>query len=151
MVEVEPTQDKDAKELYENLQSVQFKELIASHGPDVLGTIKECISQSIEAFTIRHNGKMLAITGIVSSSPMGAVASPWLLTTNTVLVHPRILLRGTQLFIKRWSENYDCLLSFIDSRYDQALRWAKWAGFTIHPPVSYGVNGELFNPIEIRR
>lgn len=146
-----PARIEDGVELYGLLQPIQVKELRASHGPCVQETITTCIGRSEEAVAIRQDQKLLGVTGIVSHSITGGAGSPWLLTTIHAPSYPKTVMKETRYYVNKWSEDYDLLISFIDSRYEKALRWAEWAGFTIHPPVPYGINGELFNPIEIRR
>ena len=146
-----PACKQDSVELYGVLQPIQVEELRASHGPCVLETIALCIQRSSEAIVFHEEDKILGIAGVVERSVVGGMASPWLLTSIYALNYPRTILKETKYYVNKWADDYDTLISYIDSRYDTSLRWAKWAGFTIHPPVPYGINGELFNPIEIRR
>ena len=146
-----PACEQDSIELYGVLQPVQVEELRASHGPWVIETIASCISHSEEAVVLRTKGLLLGIGGVVSQSVVGGTGNPWFLTTVHAPSYPKIIARETRYYVKKWSKEYDTLIAFIDNRYSKSLRWAEWAGFTIHPPVPYGINGELFNPIEIRR
>ena len=146
-----PARIEDGVELYGLLQPIQVRELRASHGPSVQDTITTCINLSDEAAAFRVDNKLLGITGVVSHSVMGGIGNPWLLTSIHAPSYPVTIMKETKYYVDKWSKEYDVLIAYIDSRYERALKWAEWAGFIIHPPVPYGINGELFNLIEIRR
>lgn len=122
-------------------------------------TLYEAAKYSTEMSTHAHavyksdgiNDKLLCITGVVPYSPISDKASPWLLTTKLMKKYPRDLLKWTKIFLNEWKEQWNVLENYVDSEYEQALRWAKWSGFTVYPAEPYGENGRMFNKIRIER
>ena len=151
MVCKRPTREADASLLWEGLIPEQKKEIEASHGKDGLSTIALSIGASVECLSFFSSSTLLAIAGIVPLSILGGRASPWLLSTEALLSQPRLLLRHTKPVLQEWLEDWDVLENYIDARYDKAIRWAKWSGFIIYPAIPYGVAGQLFHKIEMRK
>jgi hypothetical protein len=98
-------------------------------------------------WTVRREAALLAILGLSPLTLLGDIASVWLLTTG---VYGRDVLKWTPVFLSRWRQSYN-LFNYIDAEYTSALRWAKWAGFTVHPPEPFGSFGYPFCKIEMSR
>lgn len=139
------------QELAENMRPEEVDEVYASHGQSPLEAATRCVERSTEAYTTLEDGRVMSITGCAPRSWMSGIGSPWLLTTNNMKKSPRHLLRHTSHFLNKWRNEYDVLINFVDARYEGSLRWAKWAGFTVHPAEPFGYLGLPFHMIEIRR
>lgn len=139
--------DAILRELDANAPIEQVREVQASHGKDIYTVAKAGMQVSLETWAAIQDDKLLCVVGLVPQSLMSDVASPWLLTAG---VDPKLLMRGTRVFLDQWTKEYRLLYNYVDARYEASLRWAKWAGFTIHEAMPYGYEGLPFHKIEIR-
>lgn len=88
-----------------------------------------------QAWTVRREGKIMAMWGIVQIDLLNGVAVPWLLTTYEVDLHPKDFFKASREVLARLRGRYSLLWNRIDARYDKALRWARRVGFEVGPPV----------------
>lgn len=151
MIKFVPPTEELILELVENMREEEVAEVWAAAKFTPKDAIEWSLNRAHEAACAVYDDKLLCIFGVSARSLMSDVASPWLLTTNENKNRPRHLLKWTKLVVKRWSTMWPVLENYVDNRYDASLRWAKWAGFTVHDPQPYGPFGLPFNKIEIRR
>ena len=141
--------------LVENLRDEEWDELWASHGKSAWDAVPITLHLSDEAFAAFEDDTLLCLTGVVpyfKNHLTSGVGSPWLLTTKELPKRPRRLLQWTKVFIDKWSDEYRYLINYVDARYTQSLRWAKWAGFEISPePIPYGPFDMPFHEIKYMR
>ena len=151
--ELIPVTEQHLVYLQENAPFELHTELWSQVRLPVYFAAKECVERSEEVYTVSHNsGKLLGITGVMHKSWMPeSKACPYLLNTRFFRDHPRDLLVHTKRMINKWLETWEVLEGHIDSRYEQTVRWAKWAGFTIHPPELFGPDLIPFHTITIRK
>lgn len=146
------TQD-DAQQLAENLHPQEELEVRRFSGRNPVQAIERSVRMSAEAVSIwSPAGQLLGITGVQPFTLLGGAASPWLLNTSGMRRHPRQLLVGTKILLKRWRSQYRLLVNYIDADYEEALRWARWAGFTVFDACPrHGVSGApMFCRIEMK-
>ena len=145
--------EEHAQLLADTIREEERLEVRRHSGRTPLEAILRSIRLSDEAFAcFGPDGRLLCITGVTPWTALGEpVASPWLLTSTHIKKHPKLLLWGTKLLLERWRERYVALFNQVDAEYTQALRWAKWAGFTVHEAMPrYGHIGGDFHVIEMR-
>jgi len=112
---------------------------------------REAIEASVAVSSLRclammEEGRPIAICG-VAGTILSRVGRPWMLGT-LALDRPgaqRALLAFSRLVAGLMRDRYDHLENYVDARYAEAVRWVEWMGFTIEPPVPFGINGELFH------
>ena len=147
-----PTTRDHLEELSRHARVADRLECVASYGMDLHQVASFSFEQSEECYTGIKDGIVYGCVGIVPPfTVMSDTACPWLLTTVHVDKSPRILLSNTKPLIEKWLHYYPILENYIDSRYKKALRWAKWAGFTIYPAKPHGEMQIPFHRVEIRR
>lgn len=139
------------KELAEKMRPEEVDEVYASNGDTPEEAVRRSVARSVDVFATMEDDRLMSITGCAPYSWISDRGSPWLLTTVNMKKSPRHLLRHTQVFLGKWRREYGTLINFVDARYEQSLRWAKWAGFTIHPAEPFGFLGLPFHKIEIKR
>ena len=145
--------ERHVLQLAENMREEEIREIYAASGEGPYSAISQALQVSEEAHAaVDDDGTLLAITGVIPWSGLWVrtTAVPWLLTTQALPSRPRNLLRGTKIFVDKWKDTFPVLFNHVDARYEQSVRWAKWAGFTVHPAVPYGFLGLPFHKIEIR-
>jgi hypothetical protein len=123
-VEMAPRmRSEDAAEVWSLSRQTPFEALSASL--DLSGS---------QAWTVRVNGKIMAMWGIVDVSMVSGVAVPWLLTTAEVDRHPKKFLRACREAIVFLRRHYTLSMNRVDVRYGKALRWARRIGFEVESP-----------------
>lgn len=150
MISVRKAQIDDAGVLLMKMGEPQRKELLASHG-DILVPITQGIEMSVEAYTFVGEGEVLAIAGIVPFPWTQGGASPWLLTSVEALRYPVSMVKISKKVVLHWLEEWNTLINYIDSDYEQAIAWAKCIGFQVGPQEPYGVSGKMFNKIVMEK
>ena len=93
----------------------------------------------------------VGMSGLTEVSKVGKYGNPWLLTTPMMKKYPIFLVKNTIKFIDIWLDYKPILQNFVHAEYIDSLRWAKACGFTVYEAEPYGVWGEPFHKIEIRR
>ena len=135
---------------FERMRPEDAAEVMASHGLSPVEAIIESWANSKEAWTVRFNGEVAAMYGIVLT-PWGTALTPvavgWLLTTTAVDRHPVTFFKESKRIVKELAERYGVLTNFVDARYGKALNWARRLGFDVQQVITFGRNGEPFNPI----
>ncbi len=97
-------------------------------------------------------GRPVAAAG-VAAGLLSTSGRPWMLGAMA-LDRPaaqRALLAFSRLVVTIMRERYDWLENYVDARYEAAVRWIQWMGFTVDPPAPYGICGEMFRRLYWRR
>lgn len=145
-----PTTDEHIEMLLEDIRDEDKAEAAAMDTFDLKSLLRDNIKRSVECWTCLVDEGVVAIFGVIRLTLLSDSVCPWMATTNLVYKHKKAFLKCTKLGVEFWANKYKNLESFIDARYDKALRWAKWVGFTIHPAKPYGPYGNLFHKTELR-
>lgn len=137
----------DLAELYENLRPRDVDEVRATSGDDVWGALSRALSASDDPVALRcpATGALIAIFGAAPFSLLSDVGSPWLLGTDVMDVYPKEILKDARRYIDFISERYPRQMNYVDARNEPSIRWLERIGFTIDPPVPYGVEGRPFH------
>ena len=145
---------EDAELLAAQLRPVEADEVRASSGKEPLPILLESVGMSDEAWTIRFNGELALIFGVVlldESEDAGRIGCAWMLTTSLVERYPilfwKLCLKMLPFLMARW----DALINSIDARHTKAVRWAKRLGFDLDEPRPFGAHGLDFHPFIITR
>lgn len=140
----------DAAELAANMRPQDRAEVEAT-GQSPVQALITSMNVSAMAWTVRYDGKIMAMWGVVEIDQLGGKAIAWLLTSPEVEKHPRAFVRISVEVIAVLRTRYKVLMNFVDARYGMALRWAKRMGFEIIPqPRHIGLRGEPFYLINMK-
>ncbi len=138
-IRVWPVTQAHVVDLAWRMRPADIAEVRASAGFSPLEAVEKSVACSSHCGALVVDGELLAIFG----------AGP---TNGTdVEKHHRAFLQATRGIIAELLKDFAHLRNAIDARNTRALRWARWAGFTIEAAVPYGVEGVPFHPISIRR
>ncbi len=113
-------------------------------------SIEKTINGADESWTILADGVVLGIFGINRLNLLSDKGMPWLLTTIKIKKHVKTLLPLTKIALDYWLKHYNILENYIPENYKAAIRWVKWAGFTVYPPQINIFTGKLVHKIEMR-
>jgi len=88
-----------------------------------------------------------AMFGVAAAGLLSTSGRPWMLGTDIIDLPAaqRALLAFSRQVADLMRRHYDYLENYVDTRYTAAVRWVRWMGFTLEPPVPYGIHGELFH------
>jgi hypothetical protein len=127
-------------------------EVLAARGHSPIEALGDALWQSTQAFTLVAGDKVLCMTGLIPLHLHNVqAANAWLLTGDAVESHKVAFLRASRFAITLYLEEYPVLVNYIDARYSRALAWAKWLGFDVCEARPYGIDGEPFHEISLRR
>ena len=91
----------------------------------------------------------LCVAGITDGPDENGWWNPWLLGTTDILHHKTAFLRACRAYVPEFLHAYKRLRTYIDARYTQSLRWARWLGCEVSAPAPLGKNGALFCEVRI--
>lgn len=149
-IELLPATDEHWAELVENIREEVVAEVWESH--HILpADMQARASSSYDVTALVYDGELLGITGITPETLWSDIGCPWFLTTPAAEKHPLAVCRVTKAFINLWLKDYSVLRNWIDARFEKAVSWAKWAGFTVGEAEIINDAGASFHRIEIRR
>lgn len=138
-VEILPVTREHVAELAKTMRSEEVEEIKLTSRTDPANALTRSLEKSSEAFVAVINGDLCCMSGVAPYTVLSTTASPWLLTSRHMAKYPKELLRYTKIALEGWRYDYALLENYVDARYGAALRWAKWAGFTVDPVQEYGI------------
>ena len=135
-----PATEDDARELAPLLRAEDRAEVLAL-GVDPVPAILNGVVTAREAWTYRDDGRIICMAGVSPFSLIGQTGVPWLLGSELVPTHRRAFMLETRRMVGRWLTLFPVLRNLVDARYDAAIRWLQWLGFTVGDPfpVASGV------------
>jgi hypothetical protein len=142
-----------AKILTKNIRPADAREIFAAAARR---SAYECIVSlnklGGDMFTGLIDGEVACMLGVYRPTHTSTKGIPWMLTTKLIDRHPKLFLKGCRdgMEIIKATWDYSHLENYVDAEYDQAIRWLKWLGFTIHPAAPYGPFGLPFHRFEMR-
>jgi hypothetical protein len=151
LVTILPATKEHARQMAPLMRAADQDEVRASGGYEPIDALLEALAWSAEAYAGFIDGELACLFGIVPGTFLTGEAVPWLLTSSVVQRKPRAFLRASREVIADWMGKYPVLVQQVDARYAQALRWAAHVGFQVEAPVPWGIAGEPFCRISMRR
>lgn len=146
-----PATAAHAEELAVTMRPEDLAESIAAGFQDGRDALRVALEKSQYAFTATVDGKVAALFGVAHFPFIQGVDTVWFLTGTAFLQKARHFLPYAHVVVEQLLSQSEYLMNFIDARYEAAVRWAKWLGFHICPPVPYGPMGLPFHPAVLRR
>ena len=133
-----------------NMRQEVKDEVYASHALQPEEIQSDVSPMSNDILALYDGDKLLGIAGIHRLSFLSETASPWFLSTEAVKQHPKALVLSTKEMLRKWTKEHAILVNYVPASFTDALRWAKWAGYTVYDAVPYGPFDTPFHRIEIR-
>ncbi|MBX3502793.1 MAG: hypothetical protein KF889_25390 [Alphaproteobacteria bacterium] len=148
---IRPATDADAVALAPDLREADRLEIEAASGDAPLDALRRSLARSSEAWAATTPEGIIALWGVGPLSLLGGHGAPWLLGSDLVARHAFAVARRNRPTVRRWLTMFPLLSNWVDARNALSVRWLRWIGFTILPPVPYGVARLPFHPFELRR
>lgn len=149
--ELVPATADHAAELAQTMRQADVDEVWAATGMRPLEGLLESLGATSDPRTGLIDGEVACMCGIVSPSVLSTTGVPWLLSSNKVDSAGLSFAKGCKAYFKGYTRDFDLLVNFVDARHEQAIRWLKWLGFTIHPAEPFGPFSMDFHKIEMRK
>ena len=133
MITMLPATEGDARELAPLLRAEDRAEVLAL-GVEPVDGLLQSLGAAREAWTYRDDGRIICMAGVAPLSLIGSTGIPWLLGSPLVAAHRRAFMLETRRMVAHWLTIFLQLRNVVDARYEAAIRWLRWLGFTIGEP-----------------
>lgn len=138
--------------LAEHLRAQDLAELNAAGWTDPRRALTESVRISRWSGVAVVEGAPAAVFGCAEHGSMLAPDGvPWLLGTEVVARHSRVLQRYARAYIAAMLAEYPRLINTVHADNTVSLRWLRRLGFRVHAPVAVPPRGAMFHPFEMRR
>lgn len=114
-----------------------------------------------EAVVLSSRGSDVSYTALLDDTPImvfgvnlptaGDVGEIWALGTPLCRKVAMSMIHRTKEILKVFLDICPAMENWCDARYSASLRWLRLIGFEVGEPEPYGINGEEFCHISIRR
>lgn len=112
--------------------------------------LEASLSFSPMAWTATLDGEPFCMFGVAAASPMCRHGIPWMLGGPQIEKNAFGFLRRSKACLANVTQHYKALSNYVDARNLVAIRWLKWMGFTLRPPIMHGPFNLPFHPFEFR-
>lgn len=151
-VELLPVTRAHVAALCAALRQQDRDELAAWGYPDAHAAVVDSVTSSVWCRTCTVDGQVAAIAGLgrggTDEAPFGI---PWMLGTDLVPRHGRVLARYARDYIPGMLEVYPRLVNHVHARNAVAVAWLRRVGFKLREPHIHEPTGEPFHIFEMHR
>lgn len=120
------------------LRKADLEEINAMTGLNPELAVAYSIAHTEKGFSAIYNKKIVSIFGVSN----GLI---WLVGTDEISEHPITFFKLSKKIFPELTTGYKRLENYVDERNKLSLRWLKWLGFNIEPPVR--VAGGFFHNV----
>ena len=149
-VRIEPARPDHVALLAPVMRAADRQEVWASSRSTPAQALANGLAMSSRAWTVFFDGEVAAMWGVAPLALLSDTGAPWLLSSPAVDRHPVTFLRGSRALVDDIQDGYAVLRNYVDARYARSIRWLRWLGFTVEPPVPIGPEKLPFHPFERR-
>jgi hypothetical protein len=103
------------------------------------------VEHSEMVFCAIHDGFPAVIWGVGVPTILYREGMPWLMGTPVIERNAKRFLRLSRLWVDEILDRFGPLYNVVDARNHVSIRWLRWLGFTIDPPVPLGFQGLPFH------
>jgi hypothetical protein len=129
----------------EHMRQADRDEVYALAGWSPLKAALFSVTHSDMALCAVHDGLPAVIWGAGQRIVMYDEGSPWLLGTPVIEHNAKRFLRQSILWRDELLNRYGSLVNVVDQRNVVSIRWLRWLGFTLDPPIKLGFEGRPFH------
>lgn len=81
------------------------------------------------------NDRLLCVWGLIPPTLLSDQAYLWLITTEAAAEHEFVLVRQSQIEIKKMLTKYPRIVGHCEATSPRSIRWLKWLGAVFGDPV----------------
>lgn len=145
-VRIEPVTHAALVHVAANMRGADRAEVWAAGHRTPREALERAVDLSTLAWVGYGDGEPAAAWGVAPASLLGETGIPWLLGTDAIERHPAAFLRRCRGLLADMSRDFLVLRNLVDLRNRTSIRWLKWLGFTLEPPVPHGPDRLPFHP-----
>ena len=93
----------------------------------------------------------VAAMGVKPVNIISGIGVIWMLSTDNVNHYRKEIINNAYNAFMDITKGYTTVYNYVHAENRLALRFLRFMGFTIHPPVTCGVAGASFHPVAINR
>lgn len=124
--------DNKLLEFSVNLRADDFDEVFSATGKSPHYTVISGWETALKRWLIFDSSdKIVGVIGLKPYDQYSNICAPWMLGTDGLNDISKFFLKISKPIIKEMLLYCDVLLNYVDSRYEKAIRWLKWCGFTV--------------------
>lgn len=149
MIELVPALPEHVAAIAADPRPADAAEVRKLTGKDVGWELGEGLRLSSRAYTALQDGVPVAMMGVVPWSALSGIGAVWMLGSARMDNREarRALLALAPGVLGLFRQLYPGMLfNIVDARNGAAVRFLRWAGFTVKPAIPIGAAGELFHP-----
>jgi len=105
------------------------QEVFAATGQRPHDALFDALVDPTFAYAIADETGTFCLFGV--SHYFDQIGSPWLLATDRLMKHKRILLTHAPRYISEMQQHHPILLNYVDARHSDSIRWLRHMGFKL--------------------
>lgn len=130
MIELVPASPAHVGVIANRMRAADVLECTAmGHSPKQ--ALRSGLRTASEAWTVKHDGKPIAMFGLRVTSALGGTGVPWMLGTEEVYRHPREMIRWGEQVLGRWLDSTPTLWNYVSTGNSPAIRMLRRWGCKI--------------------
>jgi hypothetical protein len=137
---------EDIRYLAANMRQPDADEVRACRHEDFVTVLTQAVGESVEAHAVVIDGELASLWGVWATVvPIpGRVGVGWMLSTDCVDRRAKTWWGACKAIFPALLERWDVIISAIDIRHKQSLRWGARLGFKFDAIVPLGLDGQPF-------
>lgn len=137
---IRPSVESDCSAIALDMREADIQEAWSALRFSPIEISRYSFNKSFFSMTIEHDGKPVAMFGIMSRNLIDESGVIWLLTTNGIKDIGRIFVRNSKEWIKSMFQFYPTLWGIVDLRNTVSIRWLAYLGCEWEGIVLFGVD-----------
>lgn len=134
--------EEDVAYVADNMRLADVAEVWALSRLSPKAALDISIALTSVAYTAYVGLRPAAVFGVSSAGHLGGVGRPWFLGTDLVKQNSRALLHHTAPFLKHHLTRFRLLENDVHAENRDAIRFLRWAGFTMSQPYTTHTGAE---------
>ncbi len=135
----------------DDIRDIDALEVEITSGVAPMPGIVKSVKASCMSAVVCAGDTPLAVMGLVKKGTLSNTGVPWLLASNTAMLHRKSFLLESPPVIQEMLNVCPNLVNWVHSDNIASIRWLRWLGFTIDPAKPVNSNGDLFHRFHMSR
>ena len=114
----------------------QEADAIAALSRDPIALIKHELATSISTYAGLVDGEVVVIGGVKCRDVLSDEAYVWIICSERVNEVPIGFVRTVKKVYKEVRPRFSSLWGLLVTDFERSVRWVRWLGFTVEPPVN---------------
>lgn len=158
---IEPADYNSVKDLFAMIRASDAREVMASAGQTPEEAITLSMGLSYDSWILRDGDEPVCVFGVAPILGKPGVGSPWMLASHKFAASKapprirrritRVILAKSKQYIAKMLDHFYLLENYVDARNEASIRWLKWCGFKLDPPIIHGVAKIPFHPFYMEK